>query len=165
MAVPTLLNSPWMPMASARLEGCTVSAINAVLPVGVKPVLMPCIKRKPKNMDTKCTQGYIKPQMSVAIAPIIITGLRPILSVSTPLKGLEINAIKEKTGITNPFRSGLPKSERCLLNSGTGRLKLQKNISEPRLMSQNCRGNGMRSAMFCNQWHPASAAKGLAAHT
>src|SRR5690606_24641775 len=80
----------------------------------------------------------MKLQIIQTKAPKKITGIRPILSASFPLKGREINAVTVNKAMINPFNSGAPSSDRYAGRTGMIMLKLAKNRSELRQSNQKC---------------------------
>jgi hypothetical protein len=69
--------------------------------------------------------------------PIIITGFRPSISVSFPLKGREIMAVSVNNEMISPLKSFPPKLVKYSGNSGTIMLKLAKNKMVLTHKSQN----------------------------
>jgi len=68
----------------------------------------------------------------------MITGTRPILSVSLPLNGRDNMAVNVKREMISPLYSAPPRLVRYEGNSGISILKLAKNNNELVQSSQNC---------------------------
>ena len=105
--------------------------------MGVKPVEKPWRRRKNKKPNTVVSQGYIRLQEKQTRDPVMITGLRPILSASFPLKGRDTSAVTVKSDMINPLYSAPPKEDRNCGNSGIIILKLAKKSNELEQRSQN----------------------------
>src|SRR5690606_38071011 len=106
--------------------------------VGLKPVENPCISRSSKKPATEDKTGYKKPHTKQTIDPTAIIGTRPILSVSRPLKGLEIPAVRVNKAMISPLYSEPPIDERYAGSSGIIILKLAENSNELIHSNMNC---------------------------
>jgi len=80
----------------------------------------------------------MKLQIIQTKAPKKITGMRPILSASLPLNGLEISAVTVNNAMINPLSSGAPSSDKYAGKTGIIMLKLAKKRSELRQSNQKC---------------------------
>ena len=88
-AMPRLPVTPSSPIASPRLPSGTISATNAAVAVGLKPVLNPCSSRKNRKLPTVSAHGYASPHTTQTSEPNTITGMRPTVSESLPENGRE----------------------------------------------------------------------------
>lgn len=109
IAKPVLKQTPCTPIASPHFPAGTKSATYAAVAVGLKPVENPCKSLKNKNPAIEVNIGYRKPQAKQTKDPTAITGTRPIVSVSFPLKGLEIAAVNVNNAMIKPLYSAPPK--------------------------------------------------------
>ena len=71
--------------------------------------------------------------------PTAITGIRPTVSVSLPLKGLDSPAVSVNKAMINPLYSAPPNAVKYAGNSGISILKLAENKNELKQTSPNCR--------------------------
>jgi hypothetical protein len=104
----------------------------------LKPVENPWNKRISKNPATEDNKGYRRLHTKHTSDPTIITGTRPTVSASLPLKGREHIAVIVKREMINPLYSAPPKLVRYAGKSGISMLKLAKKRSELIQSSQNC---------------------------
>ena len=100
---PTLFITPTSPIASPRLSEGTISAMYATVPVGIKPVLIPCMNRRRRKPKTLLNSGYKKETITQTNPPKIITGLLPIKSANLPLIGRDNPAEMVNKPIVNPL--------------------------------------------------------------
>ena len=127
-------------MPTPRLFCGSTSVISAVAPVGAKPALKPCMKRKNKKKETIPNSGYnsvTKPPITI---PIIITFFLPMVSESLPEKGRDIIAEIEKSVIINPLWLAPFISVINQFNSGIIKLKLIINSNMETQMIQKFLG-------------------------
>ncbi len=90
-----------------------------------------------KKPATEVNTGYKNPQRKHTAEPKTITGTRPYLSASLPLKGLDIIAVNVKSEMISPLYSAPPRLVRYEGSSGTIMLKLAKNSNELKQSNQN----------------------------
>jgi len=135
-AMPRLPVTPSRPMACPRRSTGTMSAMNAAVPVGLKPVLNPCSSRSPKKPVTVRAQGYTNPHMKHTSDPNTITGMRPTVSASLPENGRLSPAVSVNKAMMKPLYSPPPSRVRWSGSSGSSRLKLKKNRNDDRHISQ-----------------------------
>jgi hypothetical protein len=104
--------------------------------VGVKPVEKPWISRSSKNPATVVKMGYTRLQTRHTAEPTNITGRRPSLSASLPLKGRDNKAVTVNNEIIRPLCSPPPSDVKYEGSSGTIILKLPKKSRELKHISQ-----------------------------
>ena len=79
---------------------------------------------------TVVSRGYRKPQAKQTREPTAITGTRPIVSVSLPLKGRERPAVTVNNPMMYPLYAPPPKLLRYEGSSGSSILKLEEKRKE-----------------------------------
>ena len=107
--IPKDIPVPKTPIPCPRLSGGRISVINAVAPVGRKPVENPCINRRNKKKATLPESGYIKVTIIQIIVPMYMVLFLPTVSAIFPEKGREIAAEIVKREIISPLYSFPPR--------------------------------------------------------